>query len=131
VVDVPVPAGSPAAGGATVIPIPAPPAPGGGWGAPAVAPPAPATALPPAPIILPPLPRPTLAPHPGPFRKDERSLADRANAQLRRDRKDPLAQGVEDAGRDDCLHAPKDQRVGGLLNAPILAARALGDKCAK
>jgi hypothetical protein len=39
---------------------------------------------------------------------------------------------MENAGRDDCLHAPKEEgQVGGLLAAPQLAARALAGKCAK
>ena len=56
-----------------------------------------------------------------------------ANEQLRRGKpKDPLADGMENAGRDDCLHASqKEGAVGGLLNAPVLAYRALTDKCAK
>ena len=89
----------------------------------------PATALPPAPIIVPPA-----GPlHPGPFRVQRRSLADMANEQLRRGKpKDPLAEGMEGAARDDCLHAPKEEgNVGGLLAAPQLAARALAGKCAK
>jgi hypothetical protein len=55
-----------------------------------------------------------------------------ANQQLRRDRKDPLAQGVESAGRGDCMHAPREGEANfGLLNAPILAMKALADKCPK
>lgn len=55
-----------------------------------------------------------------------------ANQQLRRDRKDPLARDIEDAGVDDCAHASdKPSQVGGLLNAPIIAMRALAGKCAK
>jgi hypothetical protein len=74
-----------------------------------------------------------LSPIPGPYRTSpQRSLADRANEQLRRDGKDSLAQGVEDAARDDCLHAPdKPGVLGGLLNAPVVAARALTGNCPK
>ena len=56
-----------------------------------------------------------------------------ANEQLRRGKpKDPLAEGMEGATVDDCLHAPRDPpTVGGLLAAPGLAARALGGKCPK
>jgi hypothetical protein len=81
-------------------------------------------------VILPPPPGPL---HPGPYRMQRRSLADMANEQLRRGKpKDPLAEGMENAGRDDCLHAPKEEgQVGGLLAAPQLAARALAGKCAK
>lgn len=70
---------------------------------------------------------------PGPYRSPpQRSLADMANAQLRRDRKDPFEQGVQDAGVDDCMHASdKPSQVGGLLNAPVIALRALSGKCAK
>ena len=61
-----------------------------------------------------------------------RSLADMANEQLRRGKKDPLAEGMEQAGRDDCMHAPGNTpTVGGLLAAPGLIARALTDKCAR
>jgi hypothetical protein len=85
--------------------------------------------LPPAPLILP----PAVSPHPGPFRQRQRSLADMANEQLRRGQpKDGLAQGVEAAGRDDCLHAPNgEQAAGSLLAAPELAARALSGRCAR
>ncbi|TWO64479.1 hypothetical protein FN976_28120, partial [Caenimonas sedimenti] len=112
---------------------PAPAAPG--WGAPGVAPPAaarPAPALPPAPLILPAPPSITV---PGPFRDRRRSLADMANEQLRRGKpKDPLAEGMEGAGRDDCLHGSTGSgtpTVGGLLNAPSVIGRALTDKCAR
>jgi len=57
-----------------------------------------------------------------------------ANEQLRRDNKtrDPLAEGMGDAGRDDCMHAPEKPSVaGGLLALPEVAARALTGKCAK
>jgi len=135
VIDVPVPANSPAAAGATPVLI-APPGPG--WGAPGVAPAAPVAparpALPPAPLILP----PAIAPHPGPYRVQRQpSLSELANAQLRRGKpKDPLAEGVEGAGVDDCLHPPANSAngtptVGGLLAAPGLVARALSGRCAK
>jgi hypothetical protein len=70
---------------------------------------------------------------PGPYRSPpQRSLAEMANQQLRRDHKDPLAQGVEDAGRGDCLHQPKPGEPNfGLLNAPIVVAKALSGKCPK
>jgi hypothetical protein len=125
VIDVPVAPGSPQAGSAVPVPTPAP-----GWGAPGVAPPAVARppALPPAPIITP-SPR-QLAP--GPWNTQRRSLADMANEQLRRQRKDPLAEGVEGAGRDDCLHPPATApQAGGLLQLPSLAGRALSGNCAK
>jgi hypothetical protein len=55
-----------------------------------------------------------------------------ANEQLRRDKKDPLAQNVQDAGKDDCMHAPEKSGVlGGLLNAPVVAAKALTGNCSK
>jgi hypothetical protein len=56
-----------------------------------------------------------------------------ANEQLRRGKpKDPLADGMEGATVDDCLHAPRDPpSVGGLLAAPGLAMRALAAKCPK
>jgi hypothetical protein len=38
---------------------------------------------------------------------------------------------MEDAGRDDCLHASKDKPEAGLLNAPVVVARALRGDCAK
>jgi hypothetical protein len=126
VIDVPVAPGSPGSGTATPIVVPAPP----GWGGPpATAPVAPRTALPPAPVLT----APGLPSLPGPYRSPpQRSLAEMANQQLRRERKDPLAQGVEQSGVDDCLHASdKESSVGGLLNAPVVAARALAGKCAK
>jgi len=146
-----VPANTPAGtSGAPVVAVPAgPPGPGAGtgtgtgtapgvtgWGAPGGAAPggpsgpaAPAPrAAPPAAVVVPAIP-----PLPGPYRiQRQRSLADMANEQLRRDKKDPLTQGVEGAAVDDCLHAPnKPSAMGGLLALPGLAARALTDKCAK
>jgi hypothetical protein len=88
-------------------------------------------ALPPAPV---PIVVPAIPPHPGPYRiQRQRSLAEMANEQLRRGKpKDPLAEAVEGAAVDDCLHAPRDPpTVGGLLAAPGLVARALGGKCPK
>ena len=109
---------------------PVAPAPAPGWGAPGVAPPGAAPALPPAPVILPPSPRQIV---PGPWNTQRRSLADMANEQLRRgERKGALEQGMEGAGRDDCLHAPATpSAAGGLLNLPSVASRALTDRCAK
>ncbi|MDB5861846.1 MAG: hypothetical protein JWQ76_5535, partial [Ramlibacter sp.] len=81
-------------------------------------------------VILPPAP-PYLR---GPFATPQRrSLADMANEQLRRGKpKDPLAEGMEGAGRDDCLHPPEKQgAAGGLLALPQVAERALSGKCAK
>jgi hypothetical protein len=125
VIDVPVAPGSPGAGSATPVLVPQP-APGGGWGAPIPAPPR--AALPPAPVLAPAIP-----PHPGPYRvAPQRSVSEMANAQLRREKKDPLAADVEDASVDDCLRASdKPSVVSGLLNAPVVAARALTGKCAK
>ncbi|MEJ6021195.1 hypothetical protein [Ramlibacter sp. PS4R-6] len=126
VVDVPVQPGTPGAGTATPIAIPAPP----GWGGPATpVPAAPRPALPPPPVLT----APAIPSLPGPYRTPpQRSLSEMANQQLRRDRKDPLAQGVEAASRGDCLHAPKEGEANyGLLNAPILAMKALTDKCPK
>ena len=62
-----------------------------------------------------------------------KSLSEMANEQLRRGKpKDPLAEGMEGAAVDDCLHAPKEpQQAGGLMAAPGLIARALGGRCAK
>ena len=108
-----------------------PAAPSPGWGTPGAAPPARPPALPPAPVILPPAP-PLLR---GPFATPQRrSLADMANEQLRRDnkQKDPLAEGIEGARREDCLRAPeKPGAVTGLLAIPSLAARALTGECPK
>lgn len=123
---VPGPAGTaPAGPGVTGTPGAAP-APG--WGPPAVAPPAARPpALPPAPLILPPSPRQIV---PGPWNTQRRSLADMANEQLRRERKDPLAEGMEGAGRDDCLRAPREEGAAtGLLNAPAVIGRALSGNC--
>ena len=119
----PIAPGTPGAGTATPIAVPAPP----GWGGPVAAPPR--TALPPAPVLAP----PGLSALPGPYRtQPQRSLADMANAQLRRDRKDPLAQDVQDAGKDDCMHASNKAGVlGGLLAAPVVAAKALTGNCPK
>jgi hypothetical protein len=70
---------------------------------------------------------------PGPYATPRRSLADMANEQLRRGaRKDPLAEGMEGAGQDDCLRGPAAAGpVTGLLAAPELAARALSGRCPK
>lgn len=83
-------------------------------------------------------PRPLLLPNlpllPGPYRiQPRRSLADMANEQLRRGKpRDPLAQGMEDAGLDDCVRAPTTtSTVGGLLAAPGLVGRALSGRCPK
>jgi hypothetical protein len=85
--------------------------------------------LPPAPLILAPLPRQVA---PGPWNTQRRSLADMANEQLRRDKRDPLATGMEEAGRDDCLRAPqKEGAAGGLLAAPGVIGRALTGNCPK
>ena len=56
-----------------------------------------------------------------------------ANEQLRRGKpKDPLAEGMEGATVDDCLHEPgKAPMMGGLLSAPGLAAKALSGRCPK
>jgi hypothetical protein len=86
-------------------------------------------ALPPAPVILPPSPRQIA---PGPWNTQRRSLADMANEQLRRERKDPLSEGMEGAGRDDCLHPPgREPQAGGLLQLPNVVGRALGGRCAR
>lgn len=77
---------------------------------------------------------PAIPPHPGPYRiQRQRSLAEMANEQLRRGKpKDPLAEGMEGAAVDDCLHAPtKESSMGGLLALPGLAAKALTGRCAK
>jgi len=100
-----------------------------GWGPPGVAPPAsgrPPGALPPAPVIL---PQSTL---PGPFRPPQRrSLADMANEQLRRGKaKDALAEGMEAAGREDCVRGTgASGPVSGLLHAPAVIGRALAGEC--
>jgi hypothetical protein len=134
-IDVAVPANSPAAANATTILV-APPAagvPGAGWGAPGpVAP----VAVPPPRPASPPVVVPALPPlSPGPYRiQPRRSLADMANEQLRRGTgpRDPLAEGMGQAAVDDCLHGPAGApAVGGLLAAPVLAARALSGRCAK
>lgn len=110
------------------------PSPGPGWGAPGVAAPATAVrppALPPAPVILPPSPLPSLQ---GPYRPPQRrSLADMANEQLRRGQpRDALAEGMEDAARQDCLRGDGRQgQLGGLLNAPSVVGRALTGNCPK
>jgi hypothetical protein len=84
--------------------------------------------LPPAPLILPPAAGPL---HPGPYRQQRRSLADMANEQLRRDKKDALAEKMEEAGRDDCLKPSKESSMGGLLAAPALIGKALSGNCPK
>jgi hypothetical protein len=38
---------------------------------------------------------------------------------------------MQDAARDDCMHAPEKGALGGLLNAPVVAARALTGNCPK
>jgi hypothetical protein len=81
-------------------------------------------------VILPPAPRQIV---PGPWNTQRRSLADMANEQLRRgDRKSALEQGMEGAGRDDCLHAPgTPPSAGGLLQLPSVVGRALSGNCPK
>ena len=37
---------------------------------------------------------------------------------------------MEDAKADDCLH-PKEGKVSGLLNGPVVVARALSGNCPK
>jgi hypothetical protein len=62
----------------------------------------------------------------------QRSLADMANERLNGGRRrDPLAEGMEGAATPDCLRpgAAGTETVGGLLAAPLIAARALQDKC--
>ena len=96
-----------------------------------MAPPAAARpALPPAPVILPPSQRQIV---PGPWNTQRRSLADMANEQLRRgEAKDPLAEGMEGAARQDCLRGgDKQGSVSGLLNAPFVVGRALSGNCPK
>ena len=47
-------------------------------------------------------------------------------------KKDPLAANVEDAATEDCMRASEKPSVlSGLLNAPVVAARALTGRCAK
>jgi hypothetical protein len=125
VIDVPVQPGGAGTGTATPIGIPAPP----GWGGPATPVPAPRPALPPAPVLR----SPGISALPGPYRSPpQRSLAEMANQQLRRDKKDPLAEDMEASSRSDCMHAPKEGEPNfGLLNAPIIAMKALSGKCAK
>lgn len=89
--------------------------------------PAPRTA--PPPLIL-----PNFSNLPGPYRiQPRRSLADMANEQLRRGGpRDPLAEGMRDAGKADCTRAPTTtSTVGGLLAAPGLIARGLSGDCPK
>lgn len=81
-------------------------------------------------MILPPAPRQIV---PGPWNTQRRSLADMANEQLRRgQRKDALEEGMQGAGRDDCLHAPsKEPQAGGLLQLPSVVGKALTGNCPK
>jgi len=98
---------------------------GAGAGAGGAAPRAGAT----TPLIL-----PNVSNLPGPYRiQPRRSLADMANEQLRRGQpRDPLADSMQGAGLEDCARAPSTtSTVGGLLNAPVLAARALSGRCPK
>ena len=146
-IDLPVPANSPAAANAIPVLV-APPSQGAGTGAGAASAGATGTgsasggssgsAVPvvPRPAAVPhtPLIIPVLPPHPGPYRvQPRRSLAEMANEQLRRGKpKDPLAEDMEGAGVDDCLHGPSGTpTVGGLLAGPAIVARALTGKCAK
>jgi hypothetical protein len=85
--------------------------------------------LPPPSAILPPAPRQIV---PGPWNTQRRSLADMANEQLRRDRKDPLEQGMEGAARHDCLrNGGTEGPVTGILNAPSVIGQALSGNCPK
>ena len=70
----------------------------------------------------------------GPYRTQPgRSLADLAREQINRGRtaKDPFADDISAGGKIDCTRAGRTSTYGGLLNAPILAARALQDDCAR
>ena len=53
-----------------------------------------------------------------------------ANEQLRRDKKnDKLADGMEDAVVPDCVTPGGTDTIGGLMAAPVLAAKAMSGKC--
>jgi hypothetical protein len=88
----------------------------------------------PRPLVLPPAFGPGPPVSAGPFRDrplPRRSLAEMANEQLRRGSgKDRLEAGMEGALKPDCT-APQSATAtaGGLLGAPILAARALSGGC--
>lgn len=160
VVDVPVPASSPAAANAVVVPEPVPPRTGPPAGAATGSPagasggatarggvggvpggvPGGAPGVGPGGIAAQrgAEPRPLLLPNlpllPGPYRvQPRRSLADMANEQLRRGKpRDPLAEAMQDAALEDCVRAPTNTpTVGGLLAAPGLVARALSGRCPK
>ena len=63
---------------------------------------------------------------------DKKHWPDMANEQLRRDRKGALEEGMEGAGRTDCLHAPATQpNAGGLLQLPSVVGRAMSGNCPK
>ncbi len=83
-----------------------------------------------------PVPRPiNLALPPGSYRSPapRRSLAEMANEQLRQGQpdKDPLAAGMANGGKTDCLRSGGQGALGGLLAAPVLVARALSGDCPK
>ncbi|HYE40885.1 MAG TPA: hypothetical protein VEB23_13190 [Ramlibacter sp.] len=53
-----------------------------------------------------------------------------ANEQLRRGKpRNALAEGMEDAAREDCLRGGTDGSQRGLLNAPSVIGRALSGNC--
>jgi hypothetical protein len=72
-------------------------------------------------------------PLPGTYRvlpQFRRNLADMANEQLRRDKADPLASGIEGALLPDCTKPQSGtETIGGLLAAPSVVGRVLGNRC--
>ena len=61
----------------------------------------------------------------------QRSLADMANEQLNAGKyRDKLAEGMAGAATPDCLRPSGEKEVlTGLLAAPLIAQRALQEKC--
>jgi hypothetical protein len=106
----------------------------GGIGIAGPASPASAAASGTRPLVLPPAFGPGPPVSAGPFRDrpaPRRSLAEMANEQLRRgNARDRLDVGMEGALKPDCT-APQSATAtaGGLLGAPIAAARALSGGC--
>lgn len=109
-----------------------------GWGAPrgdassgnplglSTPPPAPQTVASGKPLDLR-LPRVDTGPNAGQGPVRQPSLSEMANAQLRGQRKDPLADGIKEAGKEDCI-GPNSGGTG-LLSPLVAAYKAATDKC--
>jgi hypothetical protein len=122
-----------AAGAASGAPGSVPGALGPGWGTPGSAGlPAPGAAASRPPLELG-LPRTQpVYPYRPPLATPQRSLADRANAQLNPKPRDPFAESIDAAGDTvDCLKGPPKGPAQGLLGAITVLQKLFEEKCKK